>query len=617
MVEIPEGQSLPPALAPSASHEEFAQELLKRGIRARLRSASLLTGQKYIDLDFLPEEPARFAALRPRYPELPTSPTSLEKLSDRADTFFAKLAELPVEEMLDDLRKATQAAREVLESRDLRDAFAGASRSARKAESTLAHVEKTLSTADDSLAALRSETGPTADEVRQTLRSFRETAAGAEESLDTLRDTLRGHDDTGSLPPALRADPHLQTLATSWTTCRTPRGDGAGQGAVEGEEVMRALLSVTVAFLALGALGACVSLKRTPEARFFALRPVAERPQAEAPRTPTSEESASIVGVLPVLLPGHLERPQFVTWSGPGEVRVDEFLRWAEPLDAASRRVLAEDLGPAPLTSVVRAPWPGSTPLRCRVACELVRFGPQPGGRFALRPLRSLPAHSERALVIGDADLRRDPAPGPSDPGRPSGHERPPRRPGRTDRGRRRRVAAVPQSRPVRRPRFPDRCDGRSKSRSMAFVRVGPRCGFATKYREIGGASTREGPGTAQFEPRSTPPRAARVLPCCDDRGEKILPLMISPEPGMPGRARVIGSLTGDAVRVLLDAVDGGVVVLDLSESPRRRFRRSRPGPDCRRGAARSCPAPGSSCVLARVGRDGSLERGGNDDVAN
>ena len=196
VVEIPEGQSLPPALAPSASHEEFAQELLKRGIRARLRSASLVTGQRYIDLDFLPEEPARFAALRPRYPELPTSPTSLEKLSDRADTFFAKLAELPVEEMLDDLRKATQAAREVLESRDLRDAFGGASRSARKMESTLAQVEKTLRTADDSLGALRTEAGPTADEVRQTLRSFRETAARAEESLDTLRGTLRGHDDT-------------------------------------------------------------------------------------------------------------------------------------------------------------------------------------------------------------------------------------------------------------------------------------------------------------------------------------------------------------------------------------------------------------------------------------
>jgi hypothetical protein len=41
---------------------------------------------------------------------------------------------------------------------------------------------------------------------------------------------------------------------------------------------------------------------------------------------------------------------------------------------------------------------------------------------------------------------------------------------------------------------------------------------------------------------------------------------MISPQPGTPGRARVIGSLTGDAVQVLLDAVDGGAAVLDLSE---------------------------------------------------
>ena len=42
--------------------------------------------------------------------------------------------------------------------------------------------------------------------------------------------------------------------------------------------------------------------------------------------------------------------------------------------------------------------------------------------------------------------------------------------------------------------------------------------------------------------------------------------LMISPEPGAPERARVIGSLTGDTVHILLDAVDSGVAVLDLSE---------------------------------------------------
>jgi hypothetical protein len=40
---------------------------------------------------------------------------------------------------------------------------------------------------------------------------------------------------------------------------------------------------------------------------------------------------------------------------------------------------------------------------------------------------------------------------------------------------------------------------------------------------------------------------------------------MIRRDPDEPRRARVIGSLTGGSVQVLLDAVDGGVAVLDLS----------------------------------------------------
>ena len=41
---------------------------------------------------------------------------------------------------------------------------------------------------------------------------------------------------------------------------------------------------------------------------------------------------------------------------------------------------------------------------------------------------------------------------------------------------------------------------------------------------------------------------------------------MITHDPDAPERARVIGSLTGDTVQVLLDAVDGGVAMLDLAE---------------------------------------------------
>jgi paraquat-inducible protein B len=196
VVQIPPGQPVPAALSPKATPADFARDLIARGIRARMMSASFLTGQKYIDLDFLPEEPARFAGLNPHYPELPTTPTAMEKLGDRAEAIVAKLAELPLEEMLEDVRKAVQAAREVLESRDLRDTFAAASRGTRKMEPTLAQIQTAFRTADETLGALRSETGPTADEARQTLRGFREAASRAQESLDVLKGTLHGTDDT-------------------------------------------------------------------------------------------------------------------------------------------------------------------------------------------------------------------------------------------------------------------------------------------------------------------------------------------------------------------------------------------------------------------------------------
>jgi hypothetical protein len=43
----------------------------------------------------------------------------------------------------------------------------------------------------------------------------------------------------------------------------------------------------------------------------------------------------------------------------------------------------------------------------------------------------------------------------------------------------------------------------------------------------------------------------------------------ISEEPGMPGRARVSGSLTGEAALALLDAVARGAVLLDLARVDR------------------------------------------------
>ena len=100
-----------------------------------------------------------------------------------------------------------------------------------------------------------------------------------------------------------------------------------------------------------------------------------------------------------------------MTWAGPGEVRIDEFLRWAEPLDAGVARVVAENLGTLlPAHRVIRSPWPGATPLRCRLRLELARFGPQANGDVELAGRWALlPERSENPYVTRPWSARRTP----------------------------------------------------------------------------------------------------------------------------------------------------------------------------------------------------------------
>ena len=50
------------------------------------------------------------------------------------------------------------------------------------------------------------------------------------------------------------------------------------------------------------------------------------------------------IALAPVELPAHLNRPQMVTRQKGHQVRVDEFNRWAEPLEAHVTVILAENL---------------------------------------------------------------------------------------------------------------------------------------------------------------------------------------------------------------------------------------------------------------------------------
>jgi len=88
------------------------------------------------------------------------------------------------------------------------------------------------------------------------------------------------------------------------------------------------LMICTALVLATG----CAS---TPPSRFYTLSAVT------GPAAPPSSIS---VAVGPVSVPADVDRPQFVVSTGPNQVELDEFNRWAAPLQNGISRVVAENL---------------------------------------------------------------------------------------------------------------------------------------------------------------------------------------------------------------------------------------------------------------------------------
>jgi uncharacterized lipoprotein YmbA len=110
---------------------------------------------------------------------------------------------------------------------------------------------------------------------------------------------------------------------------------------------------------------------------FYTLNPLTGMP-AEA-NTPATDQKLSI-GVGPVE-----DRPQIVTRSGPNKLNIDEFHRWAGPLDARFARVLAENIALLLATDRVAVyPWEIDFKPHYRIALDIRYFEGQLGENVLL-----------------------------------------------------------------------------------------------------------------------------------------------------------------------------------------------------------------------------------------
>jgi len=129
-----------------AEKERVMDYLVGKGMRAQLKTGSLITGQLLVAIDMHPEaEPAEIN-WEGSYPEIPTVPTAMEEITTSLTQILKKLEKLPIEQIGNDLRDTVAGAKRLVNSPDLKKSVTA--------------LNETLNQAQIFVAALNTDVAP-------------------------------------------------------------------------------------------------------------------------------------------------------------------------------------------------------------------------------------------------------------------------------------------------------------------------------------------------------------------------------------------------------------------------------------------------------------------------
>lgn len=167
-------------------------QLVQRGLRARLVAQSFVTGQKSIELDFVPNTPATLVG-DGRKAEIPA-------LADRFGALIDQVAELPLRDTVEDIRSTVK---------ELRD--------------TLGAVQRTLDSTQMVLAAASAEVAKAGSASRGTLQAATEAIRVVQANSAATLTSITQLADAGK-QTVIAAQPDLQrTLAGTREAAETAR----------------------------------------------------------------------------------------------------------------------------------------------------------------------------------------------------------------------------------------------------------------------------------------------------------------------------------------------------------------------------------------------------------
>lgn len=144
------------------SKQVSLKEKIALGLRAQLASESLVTGLLFVQLDELPDTPATLI-LPPEsgIAEIPTVPTTIEKMQTAAEDVFRKLQEAHIEKLVASLTATSDSINDVVATPELKQAL-------QALPATVANLNQTVTDFRELSQHLDTKAGPLLDSLKGT-----------------------------------------------------------------------------------------------------------------------------------------------------------------------------------------------------------------------------------------------------------------------------------------------------------------------------------------------------------------------------------------------------------------------------------------------------------------
>jgi paraquat-inducible protein B len=163
----------------------FIPELIERGLRAQLQLQSIVTGQLSIQLDILPDRPARYVDPVGEFPEMPTIPSSMQEFTETMES-------LSIQDMVNDAHQVLAGLKKLVNSPDLAELLTGVNEFVNSGEllGIINHTNEAIDDVQALVSNIDGRVGSLSTSAELTLAEVNETLDGVQKTLDAARQSL-------------------------------------------------------------------------------------------------------------------------------------------------------------------------------------------------------------------------------------------------------------------------------------------------------------------------------------------------------------------------------------------------------------------------------------------